>query len=420
VKDAEAQFATRFSLSVGEEYNDNIFFSTSKEHDFITFFTPTLSFLYTPPAETFPIFRANISPSGQIFARHGELNNFGENLSANTGYTYRYSPRLSFHLADTLQLRGSTRTSLGGEEDLEVRRTPTAQPPPGGAEPRTESQRLGDFLSTGDTLTNFFSFQGRFLYAPNIGFIGRYATGYTNFLDQGGNETSHSLNARGVYNWRKEHNLHAGYGISVINSRDGDDNVVHTFDIGDDYFTTRQIQLAPTWTLSGSTGVSLLTGSGGTRLKNNSTLTLIKVWETATLRAGMRKGVTESFGVAGPSDTTTFFAGFNARVTERLTGTAGVDYSMFDTEDVNFNTFQAHAGLQYAITHWLCSNLRYGHRWRDSGAGASNTDLLTRGNVHANSVLLVFSAHFDVWPSLGLAKETRCPITPAVARPPLQ
>jgi hypothetical protein len=309
---------------------------------------------------------------------------------------------------------------LGGEEGLEERRTPTAQPPPGGTEPRPESQRLGDFLSTGDTLSNFFSFQGRFLYAPNISFIGRYSTAYTNFLDQGGNETSHSLNARGVYNWRKEHNLHAGYGIRIIKSREGDDNIVHEFDIGDDYFSTREIQLAPTWTLSGSVGVSLLTGSGGTRLINNSTLTLIKVWERATLTAGLRKGVTESFGVAGPSDTTTFFSNFRIRLTERLTGTAGVGYSMFDTEDVNFNTFQAHAGLQYAITHWLCSNLRYGHRWLDSGAGASNTDLLTRGNVHANSVALVFSAHFDIWPSLGLAKEAQCPITPSVARSPLQ
>jgi hypothetical protein len=35
-----AAWASRFSLSLREEYNDNIFFTTDKEHDFITVITP--------------------------------------------------------------------------------------------------------------------------------------------------------------------------------------------------------------------------------------------------------------------------------------------------------------------------------------------------------------------------------------------
>jgi hypothetical protein len=34
----------------------------------------------------------------------------------------------------------------------------------------------------------------------------------------------------------------------------------------------------------------------------------VMVWETASLAAGVRKGLTPSFGVSGLSDTTFFFA----------------------------------------------------------------------------------------------------------------
>ena len=47
---AQAQFAARFSLTVAEEYNDNIFFTKQREHDFITNITPTFTLIYQPPS----------------------------------------------------------------------------------------------------------------------------------------------------------------------------------------------------------------------------------------------------------------------------------------------------------------------------------------------------------------------------------
>src|SRR5215467_9712850 len=104
-------FATQFSLTGGEEYNDNIFFSQSnRDHDFITFFTPTLTLLHAPEGQVAPTLTANISPTGQIYARNSNLNNF-DNVFANGGYSYVYSPRLSFYFSDTLQRWGQTRTA---------------------------------------------------------------------------------------------------------------------------------------------------------------------------------------------------------------------------------------------------------------------------------------------------------------------
>src|SRR5690348_18289375 len=106
-----AAFASQFSFTTGEEYNDNIFFSKDREHDFITFFTPTLTLLYAPEGQVAPTLNVNVSPRYEIYARHSDLNNF-DNIAANAGYSYLYSPRLSFNFSDTFQRQGKTRTSL--------------------------------------------------------------------------------------------------------------------------------------------------------------------------------------------------------------------------------------------------------------------------------------------------------------------
>ena len=76
---AEARFAIGLAPTLGELYTDNIFYTKNKEADFVTTITPTLSILYAPEGQTVPIFNLSISPSGLIFARHSELNNFGDN-----------------------------------------------------------------------------------------------------------------------------------------------------------------------------------------------------------------------------------------------------------------------------------------------------------------------------------------------------
>jgi hypothetical protein len=423
-----AGFAGGFSLSVGEEYNDNIFFSNQKnkkdEHDFITHLVPTFSLFYVPPLEISPTFTANLSPSGQIFAHHSDLDNFGDNVSFNTDYIYRYSPRLTFHVGDGLSRTGKTRTialeALGGPPQLPS--TPTMFPAPGGIESLPLFQDIVGLVSAGGSLTNFFSVDGAFLYAPQITISGSYSTGYTNRSI--GSETSHSIGVRGIYNYRQEHNLHAGYTVTInsgngASNSNGGSNVIHSFDIGDDYFSNFRIQLDPTLILSGSTGVGLNTGGKGPAVANNLNLTLIKLWERAVFSAAVRRGLTSSAGIsAGPSLTTTLSSVFNIRLTERLTGILGLQYDIFETADVNFQTFRAGAGLHYWITNWLSSNLWYSHRWLNSGSGAGSADLVASGKVSGNSIILAFSAHFDVWPNVGLARGPTRPLYAPPGVPP--
>src|SRR5919109_2244525 len=257
---AWAIFASQFSLSAGEQYHDNIFFSKSKEHDFITTFTPTLSLLYAPGGQVVPTGTLNISSSGQLYAHHSELNNFGDNISVNGGYNFQYSPRVGFNLSDTFSRLGPTRTG-GLSGDFQT--APTSPPPPGGIAPPPLSQNLKDLISSGELLTNSVSLQGFYLYRPEISFAGGYSNTFTSFISAGGTDVFHTINVRGIYNWRRDHNLHAGYSISISNARNGDSAVIHNFDFGDDYFSNYNLQLTPTLSLAASSGLSFNTGGGG-------------------------------------------------------------------------------------------------------------------------------------------------------------
>ncbi len=403
-RDAFAAVASQFSFSVGEEYNDNIFFAKDKEDDFVTYIFPTFSLFYAPAGETAPAFTADFTPIGQIFAHHGSESNFGDNLRFKARYNYQFSPRFTFYVDDTLRRLGQTRTAIGNEFSEGSWPGAPGGAPGTGVLPPLSSQGLDDFISRGDQLTNRFSLGGRYAYSPTVSFTGDYSFGYTSFIDEGGRDISHSTGFRGNYQWRDEHNLHAGYTISIIKSRNGDDNIVHNFDIGDDYLSSLKIDLDPTLTVLASAGIGLNSNSSGPRVAGRLNIIATKVWERATLSGGVRKGLTPSFGVGGISDTTSFFTNFNIRLTEFLTGFAGVDYSLYDTDDVNFNTFQAATGLRYRFTSWLSSTLGYAHRQLHGGAGASASDLIDRGNVNSNSVFLLFTTRFDVWPNVGLAR----------------
>jgi hypothetical protein len=412
--DGWAAFASRFSFSGGEEYNDNIFFTNnSRVHDFITILNPTFTFLYAPPGQVVPTLNINLSPSYQIYALHSDLNNW-DNFNANLGYTYQYSPRLTFNLSDSLQHQGITRNvGLGTSGQLPT--GPTSPPPVGGGPVPPSSQNLNDLISQGKQVSNYVSFHGSYLYRENISFAADYTNQFVSFTQAGGTDIYNTVGARGIYKWNQEHNLHAGYTISIYNSRNGDNGVVHNFDLGDDYFSNYNLQLTPTLSLAASTGLSFNTGSGP-RVASNTSITITKLWETAQLNGGLRKGLTPSFGVSGISNTTSLFTNFNWSLTERLSTYSNVNFSYYDTKNVNFKTFQAGLGLQYSFTSWLSSALGYAFNWIDSGSGASSTDLLQQGVVKSNSVFLSLTMNFDLWPNTGLARNVTSPI-PVLSTP---
>jgi hypothetical protein len=421
---AEAAFAIKLSPTLGELYTDNIFYTKDKEADFVTSLTPTLSILYAPEGQTAPTLNLNIYSSGLIFARHSELNNFGNNWGLNGGYTYQYSPQLNFNVSDVLGRQGQYRLGPVTQGAFQLQSPPTSPPPSGGTLPGQSNQNLSNSTSGGfSQFFNNFNLQGTYLYRPAVSFTGNYSNNIVTYSNPGGTDIYQTIGFRGVYNWRQEHNLHAGFNINVLNSRNSGSNVVFNFDLGDDYFSNYQIQLSPTLTLAASTGISLNagnkgTGNNGQLVANNTNIVITKIWETATLSGALQHGLTPSYGVAGISNTTKVNGQFNYQLTEKLSTTSGVNYSLYDTNDGNFQTFQASAGARYQFAPWLASSLFYAYRWTNSSASVaqSSSGILQTGIVRANVVYLTLTANFDLWPNVGLDRSTAVP-TPLVTTP---
>jgi hypothetical protein len=418
---AAAAVAGGFSLGVGEEYNDNIFFSTQpgKENvnDWVTHIVPTFSLLYASPGDPTPVLTSTLSPEIQFYAHNSRQNNFADNLRFNTAYTYKFSPTLNFNLADNLTRRGLTRTigldAMGPPPQLPA--TPSDLPSLGTFVPLPLVEDIGSLVSKGRSLTNSFSLQPVYLFSPVFTISGGYGAGFSRA--NGKNDYSHAIGVRGIYNWRQEHKLFAGYTANIFHSG-RTSTVIHTLDFGDDYFTGWKIPLAPTWTLSGAFGLAINFGGEGPAVSPNVNVTLLKRWENATLNLAIRRGQTNSLELfSGLSTTTTFSAGYGIRLTERLTGLLGADYTLMGapgTTGADIEVFRAAAGLQYWITRWLSSNLWYSRRWRSAVVSAVG---VPDGTAGGNSVLLAITAHFDVYPNPGLARDFTHPLYAPMGAP---
>lgn len=450
--EVEAGFLGRFSLSTAEQYSDNVLFSGhgQKEGDFVTTATPALSLAYKASGQTLPSLMANLTTSAEFFAQHSELNNFGDNVRADINYFHPYSPRLDFTFTDRLERHGQSRlddsegliggnnsdgpgggrgfsgiggmSGLGGLSGFAGSGSTTCGrigSMSRGDSADVSSRSGGDLLARGEWLENQIGVNGNFLYTSTLSFRGGYCWEYAAYLDEGGQENAHSINLEASYQRSSHNRLYARYTPSLIRSRDGQYSIVHDFDLGSDYLQLREFRLTPTLILSASTGLGVQTGEGGDnsdgessnkfRLRNNLDVHITKIWEAASARAGVRRGLTSSFGVSGPSYTTTFFGYFSVKLTRRLSAGVGTEYSLYDTGDTKFRTLQTFVGLQYPLSNAMVVGLGYSYNQLDPGTGAAENDILAQGKTSSNTAFVFLSVAFDVWPNVGLARGARNP-----------
>lgn len=95
--DAQGRWVFTPSLTLAERYDDNLFGTAhGRDSDFITQITPGIALSYE--GETFNV-GASFSATGEIYADHSDLNNFGENRNGSFTLGYRPDDRLTLRLA---------------------------------------------------------------------------------------------------------------------------------------------------------------------------------------------------------------------------------------------------------------------------------------------------------------------------------
>lgn len=393
IEDAQARFNSSADVATGMEYNDNIFFEPDGTDDFVFFINPTLRALYEP--ELGPhTFSGAISSPLQVFTQNTSETNFGDNILFNMKYDYKPSPRLSFVFQNDFRRVGQTRTGINqGTSGVpnEGPGTPTAPVFTGDS----------DLVNRGEFLTNLFSARVSYDYTRDLNITGGYTGGARIFIDEGGNSSTHNVGARATYTLNEKWSIPFGYRLSVINSRNSDQDIVHNADVGGSY----RDEILPTLTLFMATGVGIRAqDSSGPAVINNVNFNLTKLWQTARAVLGVTRALTGSLGVSGASTTTSVFGSYSIQLTRKLTAFTNARASFYETSDVDFNTVQAQVGLTYQINSWLSSSLRYLYRQRSAGSGAEETDLGTGESIASNGVLLSLTTDFDLWPNPGLAR----------------
>lgn len=299
------------------------------------------------------------------------------------------------------------RSSGGGGGSQVCRRSGSAD------RSNSSARSTRDLVVGGEQIDNRVGAQAEFRYSPALTLGGGYCWEYLAFLDAGGKETAHSTSAEVAYQWGQQHSLRARYTFSILRSRDGQESLIHDIDFGDTFLSQQTIQLTPTLTLSLAAGVALETGGSGSgggkgnsvSIENTFDVELTKIWRSASITSGVRRGFTNSLGFSGPSLTTSFFSHLETTLTRRLNGAIGVDYSLYDAEGGEYDTLQAFAALQYQATSWLSVSLVHSYRRLNPSSGGSQGSLFARDVISGHNVFLGFSLALDLWPSPGLARD---------------
>ena len=126
---AQAGWYLTPSLSLSEEYQSNIFGTSSDEvSDFVTRIAPGLTLGYFSEPLTFSF---NYSIDAEIFAENSELNNFGDNQRAGLFFRYLPNPRWTLGLTGSFVQSEDSGNLLIPTAGLTAPAGPTPTPTPG-------------------------------------------------------------------------------------------------------------------------------------------------------------------------------------------------------------------------------------------------------------------------------------------------
>jgi hypothetical protein len=126
---AQAGWYLTPSLSLSEEYQSNIFgTSSNEESDFVTRITPGLTIGYLSEPLTFSI---NYSIDAEVFAENSDLNNFGDNQRTGLLFLYRPDRRWTLGLTGSFAQSEDSGHLLVPTTGLATPAGPTPTPTPG-------------------------------------------------------------------------------------------------------------------------------------------------------------------------------------------------------------------------------------------------------------------------------------------------
>ncbi len=262
------------SISVSEEYNDNLFFNNQdRQRDFITGFSPTITLFVNRPSYQVS---GGYSFTAELYERESRLNNALNRQSFLGSGLYRATPRLTLTASETYAVNRNTNLvasqgfATGRQESLSNTFGPGL----------TYQMTPGTSLSLGATYGVL-----RFKGAATDG------AGTASDSDTYGLQSSlaHVLTPRLTGT--------IGYGFTYLTVQGQENSTTHTPTLGGSY------RLTPTLTGSVSGGPAITELGGETFVSPAATASLVQVLPFGSASAQYARSVSAAGGFGGTTDT---------------------------------------------------------------------------------------------------------------------
>ena len=261
------------SISVSEEYNDNLFFNNQdRQRDFITGFSPTITLFVNRPSYQVS---GGYSFTAELYERESRLNNalnrqnfFGTGL-------YRATPRLTLTASETYAV--SRNTNLVASQGFATGRQESLSNTFGPG--LTYQMTPGTSLSLGAT----------------YGLL-RFKGAVTDGAGTASDSDTYGLQSSLAHELTPRLTGTIGYGFTYLNVQEEDNSTTHTPTVGGSY------RLTPTLTGSVSGGPAITELGGETFVSPAATASLVQGLAFGSASARYTRSVSAAGGFGGTTD----------------------------------------------------------------------------------------------------------------------
>ena len=346
------EYTTDISLSLTEEYNDNIFLEPSDRiSDFITHISPGINFSVK---STNSELRLGYSPSFSLYSAHDELNDTAHRFTANG--SFRLSERLSLTLTDTF---------VKSSEMVDIRAIPDLGPITGRTELRlnTVSGNISHRLSDTFSYTVGASYFDTDYKEPGFIDVKTYS-GNTSLGYRSSERTTLSANVRYVK-----------YDYKTVTDAEGQD-----YTLG----ATHRFSPTVTGSLTGGITITKIEDTGETDTGFTGNLNITKTFEKGEAALSCRQTVIAGVETGTPLRDRTVSLRFTRPITNQLTASVSASYSnskSVETNDVDTDVTSLNPDLTYSFSPWASLSLSYNY--------INNDDKITNTGDYYNHIVFL-------------------------------
>jgi hypothetical protein len=333
------------SISVSEEYNDNIFSdNANRQWDFITSFTPALTLYANGPAYQL---NAGYTFSADIYARESRLTNGFARQNLVARGLYRLTPGLTVTASDAFIYDRNSNTV--SSQDFSA----------GSQEYWTNHFTTG--VSWQMTPRNSLSLGATYDLL-------RYAG-----EGDGVDSDTYGVHSTLTHTFTPRLSGNVGYSFTYRDLRGEDDSTTHSPTVGFSY------ALTPTLRASITGGASITELGGDTFVTPTGTVTLVQVFSFGSASLQYNRGVGVAGGLGGTNDTqtvsgtlalTTLLRGLYVVLTPTYRDSESL--SSAETRSVDVKSVTLYLGARYQIARYVSAFGGYTFFWQRTGG--SSTD----------------------------------------------